>query len=315
MASYARSQIIAPESQVASYLLTNRIVRKSWLFGEDNTTKKNYNHRKAWVENRINTLIDNSFFMDLHTYVIMSNHFHVVVTTRPDLCNEATDEEIVQRWWNLFPKKVGDSYPASTPEKLKKKRLADSTWLKERRRKLCSISTFMGQVAVHVARRANKEDKCTGHFWQGRFDSQLLMDADAVMSANMYVDLNPIRAGMVDDIRKVKNGSIIKRLKILEDQGVDLKPIPYLSIANPAFESSRDNRCLIDHSLQRYIEILDCLSRTDPSLRKTDKFDSVSIYDVKSFRFAVGTRERVDEFAASRKRSRENIRKKLKVHD
>lgn len=312
MATYARSQITAPESQVASYLLTNRVVRKTWLFGRDKSSGKDYDYRKKWVEDRINDVIDKAFFMDLHTYVIMSNHFHVVVTTRPDLCNQATDEEIVQRWWNLFPRKVNGVHPPSPPENLKRDRLNDLPWIKERRRKLCSISTFMGEVAVHISRRVNEEEDCTGHLWQDRFDSQILLDVDAVMSANLYVDLNPIRADMAANIREIRNGSISKRLQVLEDQISSVNPIPFLSIANSKFEVSRDQRILITFSLQKYIQVLDFLSTTDPQLVSTERVESIPVFNIKACRFAIGSSESVDLFALNRKRRRENLRRKFR---
>ncbi|MFT5085114.1 MAG: hypothetical protein ACI9Y1_003171 [Lentisphaeria bacterium] len=63
-----------------------------------------------------------------------------------------------------------------------------------------------------IARKANKEDKCTGHFWGSRFRSDPLLCEHVVLSCMAYFDLKPIRAKMADTTEASDYTSIQERI-------------------------------------------------------------------------------------------------------
>lgn len=193
------------------YHCVSRCVRRAFLCGEDKLTGISYEHRRQWVEDRL-LFLGTVFCIDICAYAVMSNHTHVVLHVDKEQALGLSDMDVALRWQKihkstlLVQRFVKDGYGVlSETEHVS---LADT--LSIYRQRLFDISWFMRELNEYIARQANIEDNCTGHFWEGRFKSQALLDEHALAACLVYVDLNPIRAKMAS-IPETSDHTSIKR--------------------------------------------------------------------------------------------------------
>jgi REP element-mobilizing transposase RayT len=187
------------------YHCVSRCVRRAWLCGIDAYSGIDYSHRKAWVEQRLHQVAA-CFSVGIYGYAVMSNHLHLVVHVDVDAAQQWPDEEVARRWCQLFPCRDQDAL--SRIHRL----LQQPQRLSLLRQRLCSLSWLMRCINEPIARAANREDDCTGRFWEGRFKCQVLADEHAVLAAMTYVDLNPIRAGIAKRLDHSHHTSVQKRI-------------------------------------------------------------------------------------------------------
>jgi putative transposase len=208
--TYPRAHLIDAENG-GSYHLHSRCVRRAWLCGTDPDSGQSYEHRKVWLEKRIIEL-SRWFAVKLVAYAIMSNHYHVVLESYPKDTANWSDEEVAERW---------DRVSVSNCEERRAKNRADALANPERmaviRKRLGNLSWFMSYVNEPLARLMNKEDECTGRAWEGRFRSSALLDDPAVLKCMVYVDLNPVRAGITDNVTDAPHTSIKRRWNNSDD--------------------------------------------------------------------------------------------------
>ncbi|MCC2607880.1 transposase [Planctobacterium marinum] len=196
------------------YHCVSRCVRRAFLCGEDKQTGVSYEHRRQWVEDRIHFL-SQIFAIDVCAYAVMSNHTHLVLHIHKDLSDSWDTEEVIRRWHRLSNGTLL-SHQYLNPEQRKQIHESQLFTIEETadiwRKRLTDISWFMRYLNEYIAREANKEDKCSGRFWEGRFKSQALLDEAALAACMAYVDLNPIRAGMANTPEQSDHTSIQYRI-------------------------------------------------------------------------------------------------------
>jgi REP element-mobilizing transposase RayT len=177
-------------------------------------TGKNFNHRRGWIEARILELAA-LFAIDVAAYAVMSNHYHIVVRIDEERAKKWTEEEVLNRWTQLFTGPLFvRRYLSEDRADMDVSQLSSvSAWAATYRERLHDLSWFMRVLNESIARMANMEDGCTGRFWEGRFKSQALLDEHALLTAMAYVDLNPIRAAMAETPEQSDHTSVMKRIR------------------------------------------------------------------------------------------------------
>lgn len=207
----ARKHLIRLD-QTRLYHCTSRCVRRAFLCGFDKHSGLSFEHRRSWLQSTMMKL-NLAFCIELVGYAIMSNHYHMVLRVDISQLQKLSDNDVIDRW-RLLHKLPASVRRFRLGEQLSRKETIEvHKYLKNWRQQLISISKFNGYLNEYIARKANKEDDCTGRFWEGRFHSQAILDNTALLKTLVYVDLNPVRAGQCDRPENADFTSLAHRMK------------------------------------------------------------------------------------------------------
>ncbi|MGB3600567.1 MAG: transposase, partial [Marinomonas sp.] len=236
------------------YHCVARCVRRAFLCGEDPFTGASYEHRRSWVERRL-LFLASVFSIDVCAYAVMSNHLHVVLHIDSETVKNWSVVEVLERWHKLhkgttFTQQymLGGTLPAYVTSVVE---AAAETY----RARLTDISWFMKELNEPIARRANLEDECTGHFWEGRFKSQALLDEAALIACMAYVDLNPVRSGISDTPESSDFTSIKKRVLAVKENSQPKTLHPFVGHPRKGMPNG------LPFKLADYLELVDMTGR------------------------------------------------------
>jgi len=244
-----RASLVRPEATPYYHVIT-RCVRQQFLCGYDHRTSRDFTHRREWIRGRMRQAAK-AFAINIHAYAVMSNHFHLVVEIQADQVHQWTDQEVVRRWRLAFKgPEVLDRFTRHAPLS-KAERIRVKLLIHLYRERLGSLSWFMRAINEPIARMANQEDNVAGRFWDGRFKSQALLTAGALVAAMAYVDLNPIRAGLASIPEDADFTSIQERIRARKAAGEPLNPLI----------GRAENRCHPLCDLDDYLALVDWSGR------------------------------------------------------
>ena len=277
MARLSRAEMFDP-SEVAILHICARVVRRCFLFGIDPFTGKNHDHRKVWIEEQLKLLAAN-FGIDLLAMAILSNHFHLILRSRPDVVATWDDTEVARRWLMLCPKRKKQDRSPEEPNEFELNSIRnDPDMLATIRTRLSDVSWWMRLLCQNIGTRANQEDEQVGKFFQGRFRAVRILDEETLLACAAYVDLNPIRAAMAETLEASDYTSVQRRIQSLQQAStsatnigttvdsflspltIDEKNDPIGACANQSRERCSD-KGFLSMSIEDYLELLDASAR------------------------------------------------------
>jgi REP element-mobilizing transposase RayT len=144
--------------------------------------------------------------VEVLTYAVMGNHFHLLVKV-PERAKflkrfegEGGEAKLLEHLSLLYSKAYIGGVKAELARVREACREAEAEAILETfRRRFCDLSNFVKELKERFSRWFNKHHGRRGTLWMDRFKSVLVEDGEALRTMALYIDLNPVRASLVDD--------------------------------------------------------------------------------------------------------------------
>ncbi|MCC5840678.1 MAG: hypothetical protein JJT96_11185 [Opitutales bacterium] len=141
--------------------------------------------------------------MEVLTYCFMANHFHIFVRLDPKETENLDDAGLVGRFRALYggTRCASLGIDADDLEVILRNDGESAEGIRRRlKARMGDVSVFMREVKTRFTLWYNGDRGMVGTFWAERFRSVIVeADTEAQRMVAAYIDLNPVRAGLVED--------------------------------------------------------------------------------------------------------------------
>jgi len=132
-----------------------------------------------------------------------------------------------------------------------------------------TVSEIMHRINGEFAKWYNFRHNRKGHFWQNRFKSPLIEDETYFLGCGIYIELNAVRAGLIDHPSQWKYCSVRTHIKGEKNKLVDISPV-YLSLGRDEKERMEEYKKMLYSELTRTNQIQKAIK--DENLKKIRQF-------------------------------------------
>jgi putative transposase len=189
-----QSRFLAPwrhsTEKPALYHLVTRVVERRFAFGVEE--KERFRTLMRMMERFSGCRV--------LTYCVMCNHVHILLEVPPMREGGLSDAELFERLGVLY----SEIFVAGVAKELEQARNeGDEAMVAEIHQRFTyrmhDLGQFMKGLLQRFSQWFNGQHHRTGTLWEQRFKSVIVESGTAARTIAAYIDLNPVRAGMVSD--------------------------------------------------------------------------------------------------------------------
>ncbi len=176
----------------AFYHCMSRVVDKQFIFRDE---EKGY--FRKWMRK-----LEAFHGVEVVTYCLMSNHFHLLVRVpERESLPKLTPEALLE----LLPLLYNDTQSLGIRQEIERAQASgDARWtrriLERYESRRGDLSVFLKELKQRFTQWYNRRKGRRGTLWEDRFKSVLVEGSEeALLTMAAYIDLNPVRAGLVKD--------------------------------------------------------------------------------------------------------------------
>ncbi len=191
-----RRRIVLSPDQGASYHIMSRTAGGERVFGD---LEKEALRRLMWRISRFSGVA-------ILTYAVMGNHFHILARVPSQeqfivqFTGEGGEERLLDHLRLLYSRQYIATLRAELVDLRKHGLLREADELVAGYlRRFCNLPLFVKELKERFSRWFNEHRERRGTLWMERFKSVLVEDGEALRTMAAYIDLNPVRAGIVKD--------------------------------------------------------------------------------------------------------------------
>ena len=188
----APRRFLSDQSQAGCFHVVNRVYDRKFLLDAEG--------KEFFL--RVLRAYEDVLGVEVLTFCVMDNHFHLLlrVPHRPkdfDVPLEVVVERLERALGRLTVQRMHRRLQLLRDAK---DEAGIEVWRVQQVKRMFSLSEFMKSVQQRFSRWYNARAERRGAFWEGRFTSLMVQEEERVLrTMAAYIDLNPLRAGMVED--------------------------------------------------------------------------------------------------------------------